>query len=586
MVGLSASQRNCWDRKDRNSTRVAGTCEWFTSHSLFQAWKQSDHYALLWVSADPGCRKSVLIRYLIDEFLALGPKRTVCYFFFKDDFSDQKSGANALPAVSCQFLMARPHLLPDAVLGKLDADGKKPLESLSDLSNISTEVTTKPEAVEAICILDAIDESVGSFYLERPEKHNLKFLVTSRPYEHIRRGFQKTRKSAPTIHLSGEEEVEIQKISHGIDLVIEKRVGDIGKENDLRPDDLTLDVIENMPGFTEGNIRHAMRNLPRIVDETYKKILNRSPGIPQAKRLLHIFTAAERPLSLKELSVAVAVDAGLQSLTELKEELGLDEKLHDRRVYLPHQTVKESLVKNGPSNLAPSNDSAQSVLTWGHCLHPEESHRALGKVYVLYLDYDGMTDNLHCFLNYAACHWPSHFREALNHEAYEVHEVHQAASLVYSLCHPESKNYGIWFLMVRPSIPTPTLRQQPRIWNGYEAIVKLILGTQNVGLNFKDTTYGQTPLIWAAEYGHAAVVKVLLDRGAAVHLTDTKFGQTPLLWAAEKGREEVVKLLLETLGVMVDAQSNYGKTALHLAAEKGHEAFLGDNTTHGCKKRV
>jgi hypothetical protein len=47
------------------------------------------------------------------------------------------------------------------------------------------------------------------------------------------------------------------------------------------------------------------------------------------------------------------------------------------------------------------------------------------------------------------------FREAFNHEAYEVHNVHEAAKLGYSLYQPQSKNYGIWFPMVMHSIPTP-----------------------------------------------------------------------------------------------------------------------------------
>jgi ankyrin repeat protein len=612
------------DRKDRNSPRVPGTCEWFTSHTLFQAWEQSDHSALLWVSADPGCGKSVLTRYLIDEFLALKPKRTVCYFFFKDDFSDQKSGANALSAVLRQFFMARPHLLSDTVLGKLDSDGKNLVESLSDLWNILLDVTTNPEAGEVICVLDALDEcqdadrkqliqALGRFYLERPDKHNLKVLVTSRPYEHIRRGFQKLENQLPTIHLSGEEEVEIQKISHEIDLVIEKRVEDIGKENDLRPDEcvflkdqltsvpnrtylwvsLTLEVIENMPGFTKGNIRYAIRNLPQNVDEAYEKILNRSPDKPHAKRLLHIVTAAERPLSLRELSVAMTVDAGLQSLIELKEEFEADEELHDRRfrrtmrelcglflvtvderIYLLHQTAKEFLVKDGPSNLAPPDDSVQSVTAWKHCLQPEESHRVLVEACMLYLTYDGMTDSLPCFLNYAACHWPSHFRKAFKHEACEAHKVHEAAKLGYFLCQPESKIYQIWSSIFRPSIPTHCNTVTIATYLGLAAVVKLHLQSTLADVDSKDPEYGRTPLCWAAHGGHAEVVQLLLETGKVdVNTKDLKNEETPLSCASWLGHEVVVKLLLATQKVDVESRDSYGQTPLTYASRYGYEAI-------------
>ena len=55
---------------------------------------------------------------------------------------------------------------------------------------------------------------------------------------------------------------------------------------------------------------------------------------------------------------------------------------------------------------------------------------------------------------------------------------------------------------------------------------------------------GWTPLPWAAEGGHEAVVKLLLEKGAELETKDND-GWTPLSWAAEKGHEAVVKLLLE-----------------------------------------
>ena len=58
----------------------------------------------------------------------------------------------------------------------------------------------------------------------------------------------------------------------------------------------------------------------------------------------------------------------------------------------------------------------------------------------------------------------------------------------------------------------------------------------------KDTD-GRTPLSWAAERGHEAVVKLLVARDDVEADSKGWRGSTPLSWAAERGHEAVAKLL-------------------------------------------
>lgn len=54
-----------------------------------------------------------------------------------------------------------------------------------------------------------------------------------------------------------------------------------------------------------------------------------------------------------------------------------------------------------------------------------------------------------------------------------------------------------------------------------------------------------TGLVVGSYFGHSAVVRLLLDKGADLASKDKEYGQTPLSWAVESGHEAVVKLLLD-----------------------------------------
>jgi cytohesin len=83
---------------------------------------------------------------------------------------------------------------------------------------------------------------------------------------------------------------------------------------------------------------------------------------------------------------------------------------------------------------------------------------------------------------------------------------------------------------------------------------------------------GETLLQSAAAKGKLAVVKLLLDSGAAVDGLQQP-GLTALHYAAANGHKAIVDLLLSK-GAKPDAQTAIGVTALHLAARKGYESVV------------
>ncbi len=82
------------------------------------------------------------------------------------------------------------------------------------------------------------------------------------------------------------------------------------------------------------------------------------------------------------------------------------------------------------------------------------------------------------------------------------------------------------------------------------------------------TSNGSTALHNAANCGHSAVVKQLLQAGAGVGQCALT-GANALFNAATAGHTECVEVLLEA-GSIVDAVTTSGSTALHSAASNGH----------------
>lgn len=107
---------------------------------------------------------------------------------------------------------------------------------------------------------------------------------------------------------------------------------------------------------------------------------------------------------------------------------------------------------------------------------------------------------------------------------------------------------------------------------GHTAIVKTLLNkgaTANVRGNYK-------PLIVAAAKGHLEIVRELIGKGADVNSVEDLFNFTALIVAASNGHTEIVKLLLDK-GAYVNLRTKSleglnisNMTALNLAKQKGY----------------
>lgn len=586
------------DRKDRNPERLGGTCEWFTNHEIFQTWQESRTSSFLWVSADPGCGKSVLARYLVDEVLPSTSTRTTCYFFFKDDFEDQRSPIIALCCILRQLFEQNPAFLSDKILEKFRASTGTLTSNFHSLWEILISIASDQNSGEIICILDALDEcekkersqltgALHKLYLHGTRTSTLKFLLTSRPYIHIQRDFQVLENRLPTIHLSGENEIEVDKISREIDIFIKNRVKNLSEELQLLPEEeqtlqqeliqipqrtylwvyLIFNVIRDSIYITKDSLLKDICTLPKTVETAYDKILCWSGDQEMTKRILHIVVAAERPLSLSEMALALAIKEGHQTYADLKLEpesrfrhtvrelCGLFVIIVDSKIYLLHQTAKEFLVKREASDVV-AHPNHQ--LRWKFSLQPEESHRILADICILHLLFEefessplsaggriehdtvGQYTDDHVFLDYSAKHWVAHCRAT---------QIEGNAPIQHSmlrLFYPSLKRgmtwYGIYKTALQRSYPSHFCPLIVASYLGLETIVRLVL-LQDADVESRDDD-GRTPLSYAAEGGHEAIVMLLLETDKINADSKDVYGNTPLLYAAREGYEAIVKLLL------------------------------------------
>ena len=402
--------------KDLVSTRVDGTCEWFFEDDRFLTWRDSDSSRLLWISAGPGCGKSVLSRALIDERKVCTDSKAsaVCYFFFKDGQEHRTLGADALCALLHQLF--KNTALIKYGIPSYKSHGKGLRGRFSELWKILIEAAEDPEAGEIICILDALDEcdeaarkpfmeKLVNFFSKEPDCQipplRLKFLITSRPYDNLEWDFERLSGATSYVRFDGSD--KSQEIGEDINLVIDAKIPGLTRYFDdekrkvittrLKSMEnrtylwlyLIMDIIENSRSEYQkvSSLELLLSELPSSVSDAYEKILGRSRDKVKARIILQLIVAATRPLTLMEANVALTMATtkgcttenalDLWPLENFKETIqnmcGLFVTVYSEKLFLIHQTAREYLIDmpeanrkwKGCSNLAMANGTVSKI---------------------------------------------------------------------------------------------------------------------------------------------------------------------------------------------------------------------------------
>ncbi|KAI9776598.1 MAG: hypothetical protein M1839_009502 [Geoglossum umbratile] len=647
--------------------RQEGTGTWLLHTNKFNMWLDQRNKTLF-CSGIPGAGKTILTSIVIDYLCS--KYRTnfsvgIAYLYCNFRQQQQQKPEDLLLSLLKQ-LVQKQALVPESVKTLYECHNRertRPLlnEILGALKSVAAQHS------RVLIIVDALDEcgiSDGErqkflsaiFSLQDKTKANL--FATSRINDSIAKLF----KGALSLQIrASDKDVESYldgQMSHLRSDILDEALRGVIRREIIRAVDgmfllaqLHMNTLVDQP--TKGDIKEALQHLANGIDgldKTYEQAMERIEGQgiwvrKLAKRILAWIIYAKRPLSTAELQHALATRLGTVNLDE---------------DYLPSAQVLQSIC----SGLV-TVDEQSGIVRLVHYTTQEYFERTrttwfpdaqldITNVCVTYLSF-GVFEMGFCqsdgefkarlqtniLYDYAARNWGYHAHTALikedlilnllqsrakvsaasqammasrSYSGYsqrvpkQMTGVHVAAyfglvgtimGLLKNGHNPDLQDsYGrtplswaaengheaaVKLLLATEKIDVDSKnsynRRTPLSWaaeNGQEAVVKLLLATEKVDVDSKDSSNGgRTPLSWAAENGHEAVVKLLLaTEKVDVDSKDYPYGRTPLSWAAKNGHEAVVKLLLATEKADVDSKDSYGRTPLLWAAENGQEAVV------------
>ncbi|KAF2220404.1 hypothetical protein BDZ85DRAFT_275525 [Elsinoe ampelina] len=631
---LTKEQLKCWkafkkdndyqEFKDINDKRTEGTGLWALEHERFTHWLNGGGENVLWISADPGCGKSVLARSLVDDDIrALSPQTEVkiCHFFFKDNEQQNK-----LNTALCCIL----HQLYDQERGLLEKampawrrSGVQMLEEPAALWSILEDSCSGDSEVPIACVFDALDEStqiaqaklmkyLGDFVskVARGHQSRLKVILTSRPYDDIEEGLSQAMPAGiAEIHLRGEDEND--QIHEEIDRVIDARMETLAEKCQLKlatADRVkaTLKAMENRTYLwlflvfddIEAQIKDALDADQCIIEPIPKSTKDQRSN---AVTILSIIVGARRPLDLQEMSVALklATETHGQTveqihqpydmlLVKIRRCCGLFVFCKDDKLYLLHQTAKDFLFR--------SLTSSETISSWK--LETRTVERLLAHICVRYLNSFGGTapgDSalgetssvdtgqlryqnipapfIKSFFQYAARNWAEHHRNAGTSSIVTTRDLFL---YIYNGDHP---SYQVWVTEYVFQVTTEFhYRFVPSYFDPFhlaahfgddKSLAAMLLRDPDIrhATNRGD---GSTPLMSAADLGHVSTTELLLRAGADI---DARDNVNALFAAALSDHLDVIQLLLDR-GADIDAKAGCGDenfmTSIYHALAEGH----------------
>ncbi|KAH6688879.1 Pfs, NACHT and ankyrin domain protein [Plectosphaerella plurivora] len=544
-----------------------GTGAWLLAHPTLKAW-ESGLTRHLWLHGQPGFGKTVLSTTLLDHLQA-DPERVVISFFF--DFNNDKN----------RFVDAdKPETTHMSVLdASFDAHDKGRRQPITDtLKDVVKKMLTQRKVS---IILDALDESLKSDDLiswltdviSNPNLKGVQSICTSRPEEYF-------RKTMPSV--IGESNcicLDKPVIDGDIALFVSAQ---LAKRKGFQR--LPRELIERIQ---RKDVRTALESLPKDLDETYRKILDRvSPARKYATiRLLQFLAHSDRPPSAEEAKDIIATDTDVEpACFDIDGRPFLDDdvqlyglglyrnKTMRKEVRLAHFSVREFLVQQHAYNLPRA-----SIAITKMCL---ASYEVIQRSPELWTRFGAMAetdeavfraimkllDDEETFQLWGRLYQPD--RADVNATCGQYGNALQAASV-------QGHVEAVKLLLRKKANVNATGGQfgnalQAASYSGHRELVALLL-REGAAVNAQGGSHDNA-LGAAMSREHVEIAKLLVSKGASIDAPSTEWGNS-LQAASSAGCTELVEYFLEC-GANVNARGGFLGSVLQAAAHGGHAEIV------------
>ncbi|KAI1172200.1 hypothetical protein F4777DRAFT_582141 [Nemania sp. FL0916] len=546
--------------KRRKGKRASGTCEWILGTEQLTTWLRPAQPAgvksqtpqLLWLYGNPGTGKSTMAIFLAEELSQDFSKtsgKTVAYFFCDSGFDKRATATSVVRGLLLQLVQQHPQLL-NYVLPKYEERGAELFTSFDAIWKIFMAAVADKATGEKYCIIDALDEcdeesqdtllqQIEETFHARDAAPNLHVLITSRPYQKINEYLKQ---------FSNKNLASFAERKHDIDRFIEERVNALADKKKY-PERTKRQVLEILTEKAEGTFLWAslacqelkdvpskdavqiLQDIPQGLHSLYRKLLDtavtrKGATASNIKRILSLVIACEEPLSLLELSEACELhhmEEDTDTIQFMQEEVDscrLLINIHDEKVFLLHQSVKDFLINPHAGRIDVRKAHATLAFRSIDVLLEQSHNSTPGSI----------------FKRYATLHWADHARMAE-----DEFEIKDSQAEFFALNSPSRERWR------------ETLRDYQDI---HGILFRGVFSAHHVA-----SLWGIIPLLNYLGCPSA------LDRGSGVFCSDTRDNRrlTPIALAAWTGHLRIIPMILDLDWHTIDQ-------ALLVAAESASNA--------------